>query len=111
MSGATKVEPVSLLRRPGPDPGRGFFDKLIMQRETYGGWVYIMANRYRGKLYIGVTSDLAARVTQPVVKKVRSIAQNTGLPASCGPGSPNRLHRPSNTRSGSNAGDAHGSST
>ena len=26
-----------------------------------GGWVYIMADRYRGTLYIGVTSDLAAR--------------------------------------------------
>ncbi len=27
-----------------------------------GGWVYIMANRYRGALYVGVTSDLAARI-------------------------------------------------
>ena len=27
-----------------------------------GGWVYIMADRYRGTLYIGVTSNLAARV-------------------------------------------------
>jgi len=27
-----------------------------------GGWVYIMANRYRGTLYIGVTSNIAARV-------------------------------------------------
>ena len=27
-----------------------------------GGWVYIMADRYRGTLYIGVTADLAARV-------------------------------------------------
>ena len=35
-----------------------------MQRETYGGWVYTMANRYRGRLCIGVTSDLAARVTE-----------------------------------------------
>ena len=26
-----------------------------------GGWVYIMADRYRGTLYIGVTSDVAAR--------------------------------------------------
>ena len=29
-----------------------------------GGWVYIMANRYRGGMYVGVTSDLAHRVTQ-----------------------------------------------
>ena len=27
-----------------------------------GGWVYIMADRYRGTLYIGVTSELPARV-------------------------------------------------
>ena len=27
-----------------------------------GGWIYIMADRYRGTLYIGVTSDIAARV-------------------------------------------------
>jgi putative endonuclease len=27
-----------------------------------GGWVYIMTERYRGTIYIGVTSNLAARV-------------------------------------------------
>ena len=27
-----------------------------------GGWVYVMADRYRGTIYIGVTSDIAARV-------------------------------------------------
>ncbi|WP_454598201.1 GIY-YIG nuclease family protein [Qipengyuania sp. SM2507] len=35
-----------------------------MDRERQGGWVYIMANRYRGALYVGVTSDLARRVSQ-----------------------------------------------
>ena len=29
-----------------------------------GGWVYIMANRYRGGPYVGVTSDLLRRVGQ-----------------------------------------------
>jgi putative endonuclease len=29
-----------------------------------GGWVYIMTNGAHGTLYIGVTADLAARVTQ-----------------------------------------------
>jgi putative endonuclease len=35
-----------------------------MDRERRGGWVYIMANRYRGTLYVGVTSDIAARIHQ-----------------------------------------------
>jgi putative endonuclease len=29
-----------------------------------GGWVYLMTNKRQGVLYIGVTSDLAARVMQ-----------------------------------------------
>ena len=28
------------------------------------GWVYIMANRYRGTMYIGVTTNIAARTFQ-----------------------------------------------
>jgi putative endonuclease len=29
-----------------------------------GGWVYIMADRYRGAMYVGVTADLAIRIFQ-----------------------------------------------
>lgn len=29
-----------------------------------GGWVYIVANRYRGTIYTGVTADLASRMAQ-----------------------------------------------
>jgi putative endonuclease len=35
-----------------------------MHGEGKGGWVYIMADRYRGTIYVGVSSDLAARVHQ-----------------------------------------------
>jgi putative endonuclease len=35
-----------------------------MDRERRGGWVYIMADRYRGTMYVGVTSDLPARIHQ-----------------------------------------------
>jgi putative endonuclease len=29
-----------------------------------GGWVYIMADRYRGAMYVGVTADLVRRIQQ-----------------------------------------------
>jgi putative endonuclease len=29
-----------------------------------GGWVYIMANRYRGGMYVGVSADVSRRVQQ-----------------------------------------------
>ena len=29
-----------------------------------GGWVYIMANRYRGGMYVGVSADVIRRVDQ-----------------------------------------------
>ena len=35
-----------------------------MDRERQGGWVYIMADRYRGTMYVGMTAHLVRRVTQ-----------------------------------------------
>lgn len=29
-----------------------------------GGWVYIMADRYRGAMYVGMTANLPARIHQ-----------------------------------------------
>ncbi len=49
---------------PGLTPGSRFLFNSLMDREASGGWVYIMADRYRGTLYVGVTADLAARVSQ-----------------------------------------------
>ena len=35
-----------------------------MDHERKGGWLYIMSNRYRGTLYVGVTSNLPSRILQ-----------------------------------------------
>ena len=35
-----------------------------MDREQQGGWVYILADRYRGTMYVGSTTDLAFRISQ-----------------------------------------------
>ena len=54
-------------RRPALDAGLGFAiigvlcDTPLMAN---GGWVYIMANRYRGGMYVGVTADAVRRVQQ-----------------------------------------------
>jgi putative endonuclease len=35
-----------------------------MGSEQQGGWVYTMADRYRGTMYVGVSADLASRIHQ-----------------------------------------------
>ncbi len=35
-----------------------------MDKERHGGWVYIMADRYRGTMYVGVSAHLARRIHQ-----------------------------------------------
>ena len=50
------------MRHPGLDPGARFLKAHAMREGAKGGWVYIMADRYRGTIYVGVTADIVARV-------------------------------------------------
>ena len=50
-----------------------------MDRERQGGWVYIMADRYRGTLYVGVTADLAARMWQHREERGSDFCKKYGL--------------------------------
>ena len=44
-----------------------------------GGYVYIMANRYRGTMYIGVTAHLSARIFQHRTGDGSDFCQRYGL--------------------------------
>ena len=44
-----------------------------------GGWVYIMADRYRGTMYVGVTAYLAARIDQHRAGKGSDFCKRYGL--------------------------------
>ena len=51
---------------PGLNRGPAFL--LLVDRDNgameKGGWVYILADRYRGGMYVGVTADIVRRVQQ-----------------------------------------------
>ncbi|MBB5686524.1 putative GIY-YIG superfamily endonuclease [Sphingobium boeckii] len=55
---------LTFLVTPGLTRGPAFLQVLRMGSERKGGWVYIMADRYRGTMYVGVTTHLAARIYQ-----------------------------------------------
>ncbi|MEL6877062.1 MAG: GIY-YIG nuclease family protein [Pseudomonadota bacterium] len=50
-----------------------------MDRESKSGWVYVMADRYRGTIYVGVTADLAARISQHRAGKGAEFCTRYGL--------------------------------
>jgi|TARA_R100000501_G_scaffold14680_2_gene26633 putative endonuclease len=43
-----------------------------------GGWVYIVANRKNGAIYIGVTNDLARRVLEHKEKRISGFTKKYG---------------------------------
>lgn len=70
---------VELTPRPGLDPGSRFPITNCMERENRGGWVCIMTNRYRGTLYVGSTTDLAARIGQHRIGRGSEFCAKYGL--------------------------------
>lgn len=50
-----------------------------MDRESLGGWVYIMTNRYRGTMYVGVTANLPQRIFQHRAGKGSDFCAERGL--------------------------------
>ena len=50
-----------------------------MGAEGRGGWVYIMADVYRGTMYFGVTANLVQRITQHRTGKGSDFCAKYGL--------------------------------
>jgi putative endonuclease len=50
-----------------------------MNWEQQGGWVYMMADRYRGAIYVGVTAHLAARIHQHRIGEGSDFCARYGL--------------------------------
>jgi hypothetical protein len=67
--GGTTVTPLASLSlaRDGEGP------------DMLGGWVYIMTNHPDGVLYIGVTSDLARRVSEHREGRAKGFTRRHGL--------------------------------
>jgi putative endonuclease len=63
-------------RHPGLDPGSRFLRHGGMAK---GGWVYFMADRYRGTMYVGVTSNLPARIEQHLTGSGSDFCKRYGL--------------------------------
>lgn len=50
-----------------------------MNEERLGGWVHIMADRYRGAMYVGVTANLPARIHQHRIGQGSTFCKRYGL--------------------------------
>lgn len=51
----------------------------VIIRRMNGGWVYILASKRNGTLYIGVTSNLGARIFQHKAKTASSFTAQYGV--------------------------------
>ena len=50
-----------------------------MRGENHGGWVYIMADRYRGTMYVGVTANIRTRIHQHRIGDGSDFCRRYGL--------------------------------
>ena len=67
-------------RTLGSSPRAGLFrPSTPCLTPAYGGWVYIMANRRDGTLYVGVASDLPRRVYQHRESLMEGFTKRYGL--------------------------------
>jgi putative endonuclease len=60
-------------------PGLTRVPLVLDQVMAKGGWVYIMADRYRGAMYVGVTAHLAVRIVQHRSGKGSDFCRRYGL--------------------------------
>jgi hypothetical protein len=75
-----------------------------------GGWVYILASRYRGTLYTGVTSDIARRAWQHREGSGSRFAARYGDSVSSTQSGTNGSTKPSDAKRPSKSGAANGRS-
>jgi hypothetical protein len=69
----------SVVRMPGSEPNlfRPSTNTTLEARQ--GDWIYILTNRQKGTLYVGVTNDLARRTGEPRDGLIEGFTKRYGL--------------------------------
>ena len=62
-----------------PEPCEGPKEKTYVAPSARGAWVYILASRKNGTLYIGVTTDLRVRVLQHKAGAIEGFTKQYGV--------------------------------